>query len=1143
VTTKSPKVPRGPIPEEYYLKSKLSFDAALNLARFGGRKYNHESLFVHADGSEVRLEDEQIELSVLEVLACTLREDFRIQPLPMGASSPLEEKVKEYLRSQKYENVGKSIRIFSWNPFGQTSSNSIRDADLLQFFEAELEMATRKPLDHRAPRSPIGQSRNLTPSMLKNILSRLETEAKTKDAYINFTLFWNLWDRKMQHSRSGSISPARFLRLWQERNPDGTIYLSPQHGELFLGFTSSQFFPSGWTPVSLPRANQIQELKDVQSPQNNFYALYKKYIRGLKGSLSFVQCASKLTRVEKLYIKPLNFKHQTKMNFQGAWKNLVGDQHTIIDHKEMNKFLLNTYQKPTKGLKWTNFKKYNAKNFRNYLAHLDAIDNEHPTEIRSVPQNELITKQLQHGRAFVPLVVSGDAGKGKTISLSKFALSYISSIETMFERRGLHENATLQLPFFFRARHLANVLKTQRSHAEFVDTFWNSLCMSLPEMVHHISMDEFKELCEQWIDFSQQHNSSAVIILDGLDECGSESEAERVVNFLVPSLMSTSMDELHAPTRPFQSHNDATLVVSTRPSHMAVVRDAFAEFALADMSQDGYHSERELSTLMPIQLCDAWGITREPGRELARVFDRYKQVLIHPLFVGWFCYLILEDKVEEIETQSTNVYIQQNNLISKIIDIGVRSSLRRRGSSLLSETDAFDGGSFEDVLKAFVSVSYHSNLTRPEEVFQRMELLGFTNEIDDSMRQSIMHDCGILYLTGENIEWTHSTVPELIYADFYHGRQDSFNLGRLRVTKPILHRLAQLDFENGLAPSFELALLKLYHRYDREEFEDLSYRIFTEQPLLGLPRPFIPGKNPPLLRLGVSGKPVIVAESSANAQALASMYLEQMGTPGRFALWLDCFEEKTRSELVDYVLKHSENPFGHDLIYSNDLLVNLDTISIDKVNSSTSVAECFRFYRGLLNNEPYYRLDVNHLAFQIHNRAGDYNGIFNIDYITDPLYLDTDNAVRSWIPSVRGDVDSWYAPRSEVIDYITQTYVNLAYGRLFGDWENAKRCIDLLFDELVDYEHTDYFEDYDDTYLLLDRLLYSEHFNDYNLDFFDSNEPIVKAFYLAPFIHHCLVYLDEGSGVIRDVVESENLTADGWLPLEIIREYAGNLVR
>ena len=96
-----------------------------------------------------------------------------------------------------------------------------------------------------------------------------------------------------------------------------------------------------------------------------------------------------------------------------------------------------------------------------------------------------------------------------------------------------------------------------------------------------------------------------------------------------------------------------------------------------------FYSENELSEKMPLMLCDA--LTRESGEKLSEIFATYQDTLVHPLFVGWFCFLILEGKLEEIEDSSNVVEISQNNLIKTIIEIGVEKSQRRASDTIKNQ--------------------------------------------------------------------------------------------------------------------------------------------------------------------------------------------------------------------------------------------------------------------------------------------------------------------------------------------------------------------------------------------------------------------------------------------------------------------------
>ena len=234
---------------------------------------------------------------------------------------------------------------------------------------------------------------------------------------------------------------------------------------------------------------------------------------------------------------------------------------------------------------------------------------------------------------------------------------------------------------------------------------------------------------------------------------------------------------------------------------------------------------------MPLQLCDAWGLTRESGAELSKKFNQYRNTLIHPLFVGWFCFLIESDKLDQIEATSATPQIAQNNLISTIIDIGIESSLRRRESEVL---EIMKTEEYTRLLRYFVAISFQNPKKGPELIWRQMFQDGFRDLMPVELKykteqfgvvRDSIEDCGILYLTGDRIDWTHRTIPELIYADFMYKEPNSFIFGPMKMSEPILDRLAQLEFEDEKHDTMEMAQLVVRHRHDLKSFEHFLHRM------------------------------------------------------------------------------------------------------------------------------------------------------------------------------------------------------------------------------------------------------------------------------------------------------------------------------
>ena len=158
-------------------------------------------------------------------------------------------------------------------------------------------------------RLPADQTPVLTPAKLRGILDYIILE-RGDNSLVNFSLFWNLWRYKHKSSKKGSISPEKFLRTWFEKNLEAGAIFDPKSKQLYLikNTERAQFysFPTHWRTVKINTGNRLIENPKTEGIERMF-SLYRRYVRGLASSLSFVRCASKLTRLGKLYTKPLEF--------------------------------------------------------------------------------------------------------------------------------------------------------------------------------------------------------------------------------------------------------------------------------------------------------------------------------------------------------------------------------------------------------------------------------------------------------------------------------------------------------------------------------------------------------------------------------------------------------------------------------------------------------------------------------------------------------------------------------------------------------------------------------------------------------------------------------------------------------------------
>ena len=108
-------------------------------------------------------------------------------------------------------------------------------------------------------------------------------------------------------------------------------------------------------------------------------------------------------------------------------------------------------------------------------------------------QRQFIHHHLQENACFKPLLISGDAGKGKTISISYFALEYVQTLEDLIENshhtRWKHCNYPCS---FEQAAHDRS--EKIRSSNNLLPVLWNGLLSTSPDIIHHIDEAEFAEL-------------------------------------------------------------------------------------------------------------------------------------------------------------------------------------------------------------------------------------------------------------------------------------------------------------------------------------------------------------------------------------------------------------------------------------------------------------------------------------------------------------------------------------------------------------------------------------------------------------------------------------------------------------------------
>ena len=213
-----------------------------------------------------------------------------------------------------------------------------------------------------------------------------------------------------------------------------------------------------------------------------------------------------------------------------------------------------------------------------------------------------------------------------------------------------------------------------------------------------------------------------------------------------------------------------------------------------------------LKNEMPNMLCRAWGISEELADVYQERFEEFEELLTHPLYVGWFCFLLysneLTDNIVGTATEKKHAVIQ------RIVEIGIDSALDRRESPL-ANLGPVKRMEFHKKVRLFIALAHHSpNEPSMKTYFDKLEKLTDYSFTEDE-RHAIQHDCGILFLADNGLVWTHHTVPEIIYADHIHelwngNLNSSLMADKPRISTPFIQRLSSLRGSTKLEIAREL---------------------------------------------------------------------------------------------------------------------------------------------------------------------------------------------------------------------------------------------------------------------------------------------------------------------------------------------------
>ena len=234
-----------------------------------------------------------------------------------------------------------------------------------------------------------------------------------------------------------------------------------------------------------------------------------------------------------------------------------------------------------------------------------------------------------------------------------------------------------------------------------------------------------------------------------------------------------------------------------------------------------HYSEEELRRDMPQKLSDAWGINREVLTIPTEIyFDNYQSVLSHPLYVGWFCFLLRNDKLQITEQPDFNI-LQGNTVLNElhiaflkqVIEVGIEISIAEKYPT---RTDAFDQEKILDLFCLIAANYFTMNTQNLDVILTRINRVHSEIKITPIEEEFIRSNMGLLFVNDEHaLEFTHETLPEVALGIIFEdSRYADEYLPKSAEESGLMHRR---DLINSSAWSQCIVLTRAVLRKNRGE--------------------------------------------------------------------------------------------------------------------------------------------------------------------------------------------------------------------------------------------------------------------------------------------------------------------------------------
>lgn len=355
-------------------------------------------------------------------------------------------------------------------------------------------------------------------------------------------------------------------------------------------------------------------------------------------------------------------------------------------------------------------------------------------------------------------IICGDPGFGKTIQMRQFLTNLIPKVKSG------QINTT---PIFVKAKSLYEQLNDSEGHFDW--SYYGDLDFNNDGHLSMILDDCLPELQEQLI-------SAAIDSEPELDSELAKNALFHDIQYRNYTILIDAYDEINGDFRIMNGalkfileNSNSNIILSCRNSHLEKLELNSPDLERYTTVLKIDFTVEELRHEMPVKLAAAWGIN---GDQLSfsfdYLYDDYKDVLTHPLFVGLFCMLIKNKASAEPAPKSGILNtgnndstlaknIRQVEFLRQVIEYGLKVNIQDRVSNISDEQ-------VEEIKTIFslISLVYlTAGITDIDEIFTCIDSI-FGIKINKEQNKIIKENLGVLFISGSGkIEWTHKTLPEV----------------------------------------------------------------------------------------------------------------------------------------------------------------------------------------------------------------------------------------------------------------------------------------------------------------------------------------------------------------------------------------------